>query len=302
MRIGGSTGGQIVAERLHAAGVELVVTLPGSQTLPIADAAASAGLRIVVPRHERHGAYLAEGYGRARGVPALLLDTLGPGVANELVALESARASATPVVCVAPFQPPRKRARMAEVFQGLDHPRFFAGVVKEQLLVDDAADLESALDRALDACLAAPRGPVRVDISFPLLFGRKLLRGGGSRRRRLAPSPRPALLVVDPTGALEAPGQRLAPGLGVPGAHASFALGAKLAWPDVPALLAVSAAELAASLDALAVAALHDVPVLLAGDGARRIATLLGARSVDAPADPAALARDHADALVIVVR
>ncbi len=313
MRLGGNTGGEIVARRLAAAGLDLLVSVPGSQTLPIADAARGAGLRLVVPRHERHGAYLAEGYGQARGVPAVLMDTLGPGVANELVALESARASATPMLCVAPFQPPRKRARVAEVFQGLDHPAFFAGVAKQQFVIDDDAELERDLERALEACLAAPRGPVRVDVAFPLLFRRKLLRAGAPpARTRLAPADRPRFVLVDASGSsvlAATDADRLAPGLPVPGAHASFALGAKLAWPDVPIAVVVGADGLRAGLDALAVATLHDVPVLLvASDAARaladRAAALLGGSVVAAPGDGAALRRlveDHARELVIVV-
>lgn len=312
MRIGGSTGGEVVARYLAASGLGLVVTIPGSQTLPIGDAAASSGLRVVVPRHERHGAFLAEGYGQARGIPAVLLDTLGPGVANELVGLESARRSATPVLCVSPWQPPRKRRRIPEVFQGLDHPTFFQGAVKRQFLVEDRARLEQDLESALQQSLAAPRGPVRVDVSFPILFQRKLLRGRSARRVRLAPASRPTLLVVaqnpTPPGELEG-ARRIAPGLPVVDAYASFALGAKLAWPDVPTLLFIDEEGLRRGLDALAVAALLRVPVLLAaGDASRalveRAADLLRAEATAAPGKLDALGRlasEHADKLVIAV-
>lgn len=313
MRVGGSTGGEAVARYLAAAGLELMVTIPGSQTLPIGDAAASSGLRVIVPRHERHGAYLAEGYGQARGLPALLVDTLGPGVANELVGLESARQSATPILCVAPFQPPRKRRRIREVFQGLDHPTFFESAVKHQVVVDDAALLERSLERALEASSAPPPGPVRLDVSFPILFQRKLLRAREAPRARLAPGPRPKLLVIEAAGSTplgDRQGARqIAPGLPVVDAFASFALGAKLAWPDVPTILRADPDVLRAGLGALAVAALSNVPVLLAaGDAERplaeRAAALLGAEATAAPRDADALCRlaaEHASKLLIAV-
>jgi acetolactate synthase I/II/III large subunit len=46
------TGGQIVAQTLHDLGAKTIFSVSGNQILPIFDAAADAGLRIIHMRHE----------------------------------------------------------------------------------------------------------------------------------------------------------------------------------------------------------------------------------------------------------
>jgi acetolactate synthase I/II/III large subunit len=248
------TGGEAVAAWLQASGIRHVISIPGSQVLPIWDGLPAGGPALIVPRSERTAAFLAEGYGLAAGVPAALMNTLGPGVANELIGVASAQRSGAPVLALAPWQPPRKRSRLAEVFQGLDHPRYFQGSCKWIGVVDTRAELLSRLDHALAECLEAPAGPVRVEMSFPLLF---------QRGRALAPPARvspagaqPARVIVAetpgalPTGA-DLATRAFAPGIGVAGFALPVALGAVLAVPTAQVEVRSTPTLAAAQLDTL---------------------------------------------------
>ena len=141
------TGGAVVATALEELGVRHVFSLPGSQVLPRWDAIdRHTQIEIVVPRTERSGAFMAEGYAQASGGPSLVMSTLGPGVANELVGLRSAQLSQAAVVSLGPYHPQAKRPRLRDVFQGLDHPSFVTGACKWNLVVDrpgDRIDLKS---------------------------------------------------------------------------------------------------------------------------------------------------------------
>jgi thiamine pyrophosphate-dependent acetolactate synthase large subunit-like protein len=282
-----------VARFLESAGLDTLYSLPGSQVLPIWDGL-SERMRLIVPRSERAGSFMAEGYARAGQRPAVVINTLGPGVANELVGFASARASQAPVVSICPFQPPRKRERIAEVFQGLDHPELFAPFSKWTKVVDTAGELGPALAAAFDAALSSPCGPVRVEISFPLLFER----AGFSRDQLAKPLPAPGvqgLCCVSETVASPLPpglaervaaqrGRLLAPGIGEAGHAIPFALGAKLASSELPVVVVTRTCFLLQHLDSLVLARSHGVPVRLvgpAGVGLDRIASSFSLERID---------------------
>ncbi len=165
------TGGTLVADVLYALGVEYIFTIPGSQTLPIMHGISrSKRINIVVSRSERNSAFMAEGYGKALNFPAVVLSTLGPGVANELPALYSAKKNNSPLLSITPFQPPWKLPRLGEVFQGLNHPEFLKGVVKRNYILNEIENLPETITDAFRYSLGEPKGPVHIDISFPILF------------------------------------------------------------------------------------------------------------------------------------
>ncbi len=284
------TGGEIVASFLQEAGISTVFSLPGSQLLPIWDALDERRIRLVVPRSELSGAFLAEGFARASGSPAVIMNTLGPGVANELCGFASARMSEAPVVSISPFQPANKRERIAEVFQGLDHPRFFLPFSKWTRVVERAVDLGPALRSAVESALTPPRGPVRVEIAFPILFHRERVERTGVTARAQPVSARGTIHVREsPDSAASAV---LSPGIGEPGHAIPFALGAKLACADSPVVVATETHFLLQHLDALVLARAQGVAVkLVAAPDARldRVVRAFALERVDKPGDDKAL-------------
>lgn len=165
------TGGALVADMLYALGIEYIFTIAGSQTLPVMHGVSKKrNIRIAISRSERNSVFMAEGYGKALGFPAVTLSTLGPGIANELPALYSATQNNSPLISVTPFQPPWKIPRIGEIFQGLNHPEFLKSVVKKNYLVNEIEILPEIITNSFQQSLEEPKGPVHIDISFPILF------------------------------------------------------------------------------------------------------------------------------------
>ena len=272
-------GAERAVARLRDHGISLFISLPGSQVLPLWEAVdRTEGMRLLVPRTERSGAFIGEGYGLAKGLPAVVANTLGPGVANEAAPVASALLSEAPVIYLAPAQPPNKRRRMDEVFQGLDHAAYLEGAALEQVACDDSQDIEASIDAALTAALGDPSGPARLDISFPLLFSRSPKRTTAPLRKQ---PPRPplvgkgaeVLLAVESsstnTGAvLAAAGLAedlaVTPGLDDPGFGLSFALGLRLGRTRASVVLATDLESLLGQLEAIVVAQSAGIKVTLA--------------------------------------
>lgn len=235
-------GGTFLAQSLERLGVRHVISLPGSQMLAAWDAIATcAGLQLVVPRSEAVGAMMANAYGLACGRPCVVMNTLGPGVANELPALHDAWRGESPVVFISPMHPRAKRAHLETVFQGFDQSAFLAPYAKETIGVDAAADLGAALQRAVALSTTPPMGPVRIDVSFPLLFERHDFGAVPVVRREPPPRGRTIAVAaasraieryVDVDGA-----DRLWPVTGGEDEAVAFAVGASLAHGGATALV-----------------------------------------------------------------
>src|SRR5690349_18765590 len=93
-----SSGAQVVADWLAAAGVRIVFSLSGNQILPLYDALDRAGIHIVHTRHESGAVHMADAYARLTGQVGVCLVTAGPGHANALGALAMAEAAESSVL------------------------------------------------------------------------------------------------------------------------------------------------------------------------------------------------------------
>lgn len=266
------SGGELLARTLESLGVRLILSIPGSQVLPVLDSTSVRGgrIRLVVPRSERSAAFMAEGFGKASGVPAVVMSTLGPGTANELPGIHSAARSRSPLLSVTPFQPPKKRGRIAEVFQGLDQPAFFRDACKRCFLIETRRDLGPVLESAFGACTSEPPGPVHVDVSFPLLFSAGAFVNPPVRRLP-APAEKAGPILVETrknARRASAPVRTLAPGeaCGI----IPFSLGVVLAAPECRVLTRTGTDVLELSFDTLATARTIGLMPRIAADGRNR--------------------------------
>ncbi|MEL6267702.1 MAG: thiamine pyrophosphate-binding protein, partial [Pseudomonadota bacterium] len=76
-----TTGADVVARRLHAAGVRHAFGIPGGEVLALVEALERAGIAFHLARHENAAGFMAEGAWHATGAPAVLVATVGPGIA-----------------------------------------------------------------------------------------------------------------------------------------------------------------------------------------------------------------------------
>lgn len=178
-------GAERIIDILDALELRRVYSVPGAQTLSLWDALHEhPRLSLVVPRNEWDGVFYAITYYQEHGTPAVVLNTVGPGCVNELPALAVAKRQNIPVLCITPGQPPYKLARIDRVFQGLRQFEILAPHVKASYTVADLRHARDTLTSALAESLSYPRGPVRVEIEFPLLFQITNANGGAARKVR----------------------------------------------------------------------------------------------------------------------
>ncbi|MEO1456548.1 MAG: thiamine pyrophosphate-binding protein, partial [Pseudomonadota bacterium] len=76
------TAADLIAQRLHAAGVRHAFGIPGGEVLTLIDALERAGIRFHLAKHENAAGFMAEGTWHATGAPGVLVATVGPGLAN----------------------------------------------------------------------------------------------------------------------------------------------------------------------------------------------------------------------------
>ena len=172
VEVGADSGATALVEALRELGVDIAFGLPGVHNLPVWEACAAAGIRLVGVRHEQAAAYAADGYARATGRLGVAVVTTGPGAANTLGATGEAMTSGAPVLVLATDIP--STLRRPGVYRGVlhetrDQAAMFAPVTKAATTAGAASELHAAVLRAGRTALAAPTGPVYLGVPTDLL-------------------------------------------------------------------------------------------------------------------------------------
>lgn len=158
------TGAQAMVECLLREGIEHVWGIPGTQNLPFLDALRDTPqIRFILTRHEQGAAFMAYGYARAAGRPAIVTATEGPGVTNLATGIAAAYKGYVPLLSISGQQEEHVRERDAN--QDIDQTTFFKPITKWAYSIPSAAKLQEATRRAFRTALAEPLGPVHLDAS-----------------------------------------------------------------------------------------------------------------------------------------
>jgi acetolactate synthase-1/2/3 large subunit len=161
------TGGEYIYEALLEAGVEVVVGLPGTQTLPIDRTIIKRDdITYVMARHETAIPHVAWGYFESGGGPAATLTVPGPGDTNAMHGLKNALEDCVPLVHVSADVDPEDRGQ--KPIHELD-PASFDGVVKANLNVETPQELSEKAARAVSVARTPPYGPVRLGVPSGIL-------------------------------------------------------------------------------------------------------------------------------------
>ncbi|MEP3046839.1 MAG: thiamine pyrophosphate-binding protein [Roseibium sp.] len=156
-----TTGADIIARKLHAAGCRHAFGIPGGEVLALMQALDEADLKFVLVKHENAGGFMAEGGWHADGAPGVLLATLGPGAANAINVVANAWQDRVPLIfltgCVDDGE--------AESYthQVFDHQQLLRPVVKASFSARLGA-LEVMMEKALAIALDGQPGPVHIDV------------------------------------------------------------------------------------------------------------------------------------------
>jgi acetolactate synthase-1/2/3 large subunit len=161
------TGGEYVYDALRDAGADLLVGLPGTQTLPLDRVVADReGMRYVMARHETAVPHYAWGYYEAGGGPAATLTVPGPGDTNAMHGLKNAAEDCVPLFHVSADADPADRGKnpIHEI-----EPETYDSVVKCNVAVESALELDGAVRAGIESALSPPTGPVRLGVPSGVL-------------------------------------------------------------------------------------------------------------------------------------
>lgn len=271
------TGGELLARCLANEDVRFVFGLPCPEADPLLANLEANGIRFVPVRHEAAAAYMAMGLYKTTGRVGAVLGNPGPGTANLVPGVVTARHEGVPVVVITS----QHRLEIVyptppSTFQGQDQLDLFRPVVKWGAPI-------LSWDRIIDVTQIAFRemwvgrpGPVHLEIPAPVLYDTREV----------------ADLRIAPPDSYRAPGPQ-------PSSEQIEQAAALLAGADRPVVFAGSGAERAG-----ATAALLEIVELL---GAPAIASTAGRGAVplDHPnylygySKGADVARQEADAILV---
>ena len=156
-------GADVVVKCLENEGVDTVFAYPGGQAIDLHNALTrTKKIRVILPRHEQGGGFMAQGYARSTGKVGVCMATSGPGAMNLLTAISDAFMDSVPIVAITGqvFQSLIGKS----AFQETDVYGMTLPVVKHSYLVLKAEDLPQIIKEAFLIAKSGRPGPVLIDI------------------------------------------------------------------------------------------------------------------------------------------
>ena len=157
------TVAEALADAFRARGVGRVFGVPGGgSSLDVIDAVEALGIPFVLAGTETAAAIMAAVTAELSGAPGVVITGLGPGAASAVNGIAYAALERAPVLLITDRHDDEPGVHA--LHQSLDQAAIYAPLVKAHRKLR-AADGGAAIDALLDAALAAPQGPVHVDLS-----------------------------------------------------------------------------------------------------------------------------------------
>jgi acetolactate synthase I/II/III large subunit len=160
-------GADIVAQSLARLGCRRVFALSGNHIMSIFDAALETDLDLVHVRHEAAAVHMADAWGRLTGEAGIALVTGGPGHANAVGALFTARGAESPMVLLSGHAATWELGRGG--FQEIRQAEMAAPVTKASWTASSAATLGDDIGKAIGIATSGRPGPVHLSLPSDLL-------------------------------------------------------------------------------------------------------------------------------------
>ena len=165
------TGGELLARAVANEGVKFVFGLPCPEIDPFLAALEDNGIRFVPVRHEAAGVHMAEGLYKTAGQVAIVLGNPGPGSANLLPGLVTARHEGVPVLAItSQHRTGIVYPSTPSTFQGQDQLDLFKPVVKWGAPVFEWLRIPELVRMAFREMWAGRPGPVQLEVPLTPLY------------------------------------------------------------------------------------------------------------------------------------
>ena len=156
-----SNTAEIIGKRLYQAGCRRAFGIPGGEVLDLMEGLKNAGIEFFLTKHENSAGFMAEGGYHVDGAPAVLLATLGPGVANAVNVVTNALQERVPMIfltgCVDASD------KLTYTHQIFNHGELLKSVTKASITVVDGM-VDVSIDKAVSISMDGQPGPVHVDV------------------------------------------------------------------------------------------------------------------------------------------
>lgn len=160
-----TTVGEALAGQLKQRGIDTVFGIPGVHTVELYRGLAASGIRHVTPRHEQGAGFMADGYARVSGKPAVALVITGPGVTNALTPMAQARADSVPLLVLSGVNRTETLGKGEGHLHELpDQHALAGGVALVSEHVSAPGQLAPALDRTFAPFVEGRPGPTHIQI------------------------------------------------------------------------------------------------------------------------------------------
>jgi acetolactate synthase-1/2/3 large subunit len=153
-----------ILQLFEAEGIKTLFGIPDPNFVHMFVEAEKRGWKVVTPHHELAAGFMAEGYSRMTGTPALCIATLGPGIANAAGAMMCAKVENSPVIFIG-----GQRARVTEQrvrrgrIQFVKQAALFENSVKYSASIEYADQTDEIIRHALRVCQSGTPGPVYIE-------------------------------------------------------------------------------------------------------------------------------------------
>jgi acetolactate synthase-1/2/3 large subunit len=165
------TGGELLARCLASENVRFVFGLPCPEVDPLLACLEGHGMRFVPLRHEAAGAHMAEGLYKTTGQVAAVLGNPGPGSANLLAGVITARHEGVPLVAItAQHRLGIVYPSPPSTFQGQDQLDVFRPAVKWGGPILAFERIPEVVRLAFREMWCGRPGPVQLEVPAPVLY------------------------------------------------------------------------------------------------------------------------------------
>ena len=148
-------------------GVKRVFTVSGNHIMSLFDASLDAGVELIHTRHEAAAVHMADAWGRLTGEPGVAWVTGGPGHANAVSALFTAKLAESPMVLLSGHAPQDQVGRGA--FQEMRQAEMAQGVTKVSSTATDARAVGQDVTSAIREAISGRPGPVHLSLPTDVL-------------------------------------------------------------------------------------------------------------------------------------
>ena len=157
------TGATALVKSLEAAGVDVMLGLPGGAILPAYDPIFDSTIRHILVRHEQGAGHAATGYAQVTGKAGVCIATSGPGATNLVTPLMDASMDSVTLVAITGQVP--SAAIGTDAFQEADIRGITMQFTKHNYLITDPDEIPRAIAEAFHIATTGRPGPVLVDIA-----------------------------------------------------------------------------------------------------------------------------------------